>query len=106
MTPPRPRDPATPAEWQEAVDGAYGLLVLDSARQYGLITGGPTINAERAEEIIRRGAELGVTPDENAPLRVVAELSGDPYLRPPRKRASPRPPAPPARGRGGRGRKR
>lgn len=59
-------DPETPAEWQEAVDAAEGLLLIDSARQYGLITGGPKIDVERCQEILRRGREHGVYPADAA----------------------------------------
>ena len=60
------RDPATVWEWQEAVDLAYGALALDSARQYGLITGGPGVSVERCEEILRRGKERGILPGTEA----------------------------------------
>jgi hypothetical protein len=56
------RDPETPDEWQEAVNAAEFLTGLDSARQYGLITGGPRIDLQRCEEILRRGETLGYTP--------------------------------------------
>jgi hypothetical protein len=56
------RDPQTPAQWREAVDAAEFCLYVDSARQYGLITGGPTIDVGRADEILRRGAALGYRP--------------------------------------------
>jgi hypothetical protein len=48
--------------WQDAVDHAEFFLQLDSCRQYGLITGGPTVNIRRAEEILRGGAKRGITP--------------------------------------------
>lgn len=60
-----PRDPKTPDEWQVAVDGATFLLLLDAMRQYGLVTGGPHINAERCADILARGKDLGY---EAAPL--------------------------------------
>jgi hypothetical protein len=62
------RDPQTPAEWQEAVDVAEFLLLLASARAYGLIDGGPTANSERCEEILKRGRELGYRPHKDAQL--------------------------------------
>ncbi len=40
-------DPSTPAEWQRA---------------YGLVAGGPEIDVDRCDEILRRGAGLGFTP--------------------------------------------
>lgn len=57
-------DPQTPEEWQVAVDGANAALLVDSARQYGLITGGPIVNVERCIEILERGKALGYLPKE------------------------------------------
>lgn len=59
---PKSRAPETPAEWQAAVDGAEFLLLVDSARQYGLIEGGPVVNCDRAAELLERGRALGYTP--------------------------------------------
>ena len=56
------RDPKTPAEWQDAVDAAEFCLLLDSARQYGLIEGGPVIHADRCAEILKRGKRKGYFP--------------------------------------------
>jgi hypothetical protein len=56
------RDPRTPGEWQEAVDMAEFLLLLDSARQYALITGGPEIDAVRCAELVLTGKALGCRP--------------------------------------------
>jgi hypothetical protein len=55
-------DPKNAGEWQEAVDAACFLLLIDSARQYGLITGGPTVNVSRCEDILERGRKQGVVP--------------------------------------------
>lgn len=55
------QDPQTNAEWQEAVDLASALLHLDSARQYGLVTGGPVVNVERCVQILADGAQRGFT---------------------------------------------
>lgn len=52
--------PKTSEDWQEAVNSAALLLAIDSCRQYGLITGGPEINAERCCRMIQRGRERGV----------------------------------------------
>jgi hypothetical protein len=67
-------DPQTPAEWQEAVDMAELLLGIDSAAQYGLLTGGPSVNAARAAELLERGRAKGYTP---APFEELCER----YLR-------------------------
>lgn len=40
-----PRGPRTPAEWQEAVNGAAFMLRLESAILYGLVEG-PRANVE------------------------------------------------------------
>jgi hypothetical protein len=69
------RDPATPEEWQEAVDAAKGLLVMDAARQYGLVTGGPGVDAARCAKIIVEGAKRGFRPAADAIERVVCELA-------------------------------
>lgn len=55
-------DPKTKKEWQEAVDAANFWLTFDSARQYGLLAGGPTINVERCEELLKRGKAMGYVP--------------------------------------------
>lgn len=67
-------DPTTPKEWQEAVDAAHFFIALDSARQYGLVKGGPNADLERCEEILQRGREQGITPQSDALDRGVAEL--------------------------------
>ena len=69
------KDPRTPQEWQEAVDIAHGALALDSARQYGLVRGGPGVWVERAEEILRLGAAKGYKPSPNAVERFVAAVN-------------------------------
>jgi hypothetical protein len=61
-----PRDPRTPREWQEAVDAAAALMIIHSARLYGLITGGPHANVERCDDILTRGAARKVYPSKPA----------------------------------------
>ncbi len=68
------RLPKTDAEWQEAVDGAEACLALDSARQYGLITGGPKINAARCDKILAMGRARGVRPAPDAIERFCGAL--------------------------------
>lgn len=70
------QDPKTPEEWQEAVDAAEGALVLDSARQYGLVTGGPEINIARCCEILERGKGFGIEPSQGAVERFIHSLAG------------------------------
>jgi len=55
-------DPQTPAEWQGAVDAANVLLLLDSARAYGLVTGGPDVDVARCESILAQGKNVGYKP--------------------------------------------
>lgn len=67
-------DPVTREEWQEAVDAAYASSVLESARQYGLVAGGPRVDVDRCMEILERGAAQGVSPADDAVERFVSEL--------------------------------
>lgn len=60
------REPASPEEWQDAVDAANALLVFTRAAKYGFITGGPNIRVERCEDLLRRGRALGYHPDREA----------------------------------------
>lgn len=57
-----PVDPQTPEEWQTAVDAADALLHIQSAEAYGLITGSPTVNVARCEELLEAARRRGVTP--------------------------------------------
>ena len=70
------KEPRTTGEWQDAVDAAHGFLVLDSARQYGLVNGGPVVAVERCVVILRRGKARGITPRPDAVERLAAELGG------------------------------
>lgn len=65
------RDPRTPAEWQDAVNIAEFFLLIDSARQYGLITGGPKTDVDRCVEILREGERRGIHP---LPFEELAKL--------------------------------
>lgn len=71
------QDPETPEQWQEAVDMAEVLVGLDSAKQYGLVTGGPEVNVERCLEILRRGRARGVVPSPDAFDRCMPLLVGE-----------------------------
>lgn len=59
-------NPTTPAQWQEAVNAAHVLLLVESARYYGLITGGPEVNIDRCNELLAEGRSLGIEPSSNA----------------------------------------
>lgn len=65
------QDPTGSVQWQEAVDLADALLMLDSARAYGLVTGGPAVNIERCDEILKRGHDLGFRPTKDAIKRLL-----------------------------------
>lgn len=65
------QEPETREEWQEAVDAAEFYLYLHSARAYGLVKGGPEINIDRCEDLLRRGAAQGVLPSADAIERMV-----------------------------------
>jgi hypothetical protein len=67
--------PKTPEEWQFAVDAADALLHLDAARQYGLVTGGPKINVDRCEIILRGGRRRDIRPQEGNVERLIEELT-------------------------------
>jgi hypothetical protein len=58
------QDPETPEQWQAAVDLADFLVCLDSARQYGLVAGGPEVDLERCDQILVAGASRGYRPRE------------------------------------------
>lgn len=60
------REPATPAEWQDAVDASNALLVLNTALTHRLVAGGPKVRVARAEDLLRRGRALGYRPDRSA----------------------------------------
>lgn len=60
--PRKPAMPQTRAEWQSAVDAAEACLTLDSARQYGLVEGGPVIDVRRCRRVLREGRQRGIRP--------------------------------------------
>ncbi len=66
------RDPRTPGEWSDAVDTAHALLLLDASRQYGLLTGGPSVNIDRCDAILKAGAVRGIHPSPYAVDRFIA----------------------------------
>jgi hypothetical protein len=69
-----PKDPGTPAEWQEALDLAHVLLCIDSAQKYGLIAGGPRVNVDRCCRLLDEGKRYGVTPAKDCVERLTKEL--------------------------------
>lgn len=61
-------EPNTDEEWRTVMALAEACLRLDSARQYGLLTGGVRIDADRCEQILARGQELGHAPPAEADI--------------------------------------
>jgi hypothetical protein len=61
-------EPETPEQWQWAVDAAHCLMLIESAKAYGLVTGGPTTKEARCIDILERGAALGYTPKDDPDL--------------------------------------
>ena len=68
------KEPKTPAEWQEVVDLAEACLLIDSARQYGLITGGPDIHVDRCVTLLARGRKRGIAPNGDGVEAAIAVL--------------------------------
>lgn len=60
------RDPQTPEEWQQAVNMASVMLLIESARQYGLVVGGPEVNADRCQQLLDKGERRGYRPLPNS----------------------------------------
>lgn len=58
--------PESPEEWQTAVNAAKGALAFDSARQYGLVKGGPCVNVDRCVLILEKGRKRGFFPSPTA----------------------------------------
>lgn len=58
----KPRDPESATEWQDAVNAARFYLLLDDARLYGLVTGGPVVNRDRCRDLLREGERRGWVP--------------------------------------------
>jgi len=62
-------EPKTEEQWREAVTLAEVLLDIDAARNFGLLTGGPSVNVDRCVEIVRRGRArmlVALSDDVNA----------------------------------------
>lgn len=79
------KNPTTPQEWQQAVDAAEAWLVLDAARAYGLVAGGPRVDTERCTELLRQGKRMGIYPNDRV-VQLVKELkeSGNIIVRRPK----------------------
>jgi hypothetical protein len=62
--------------WQYLVDAAHALLCIESAKQYGLVTGGPPIDQEQCEKALTRGRFLGFYPSHDCVERFIEEING------------------------------
>jgi hypothetical protein len=65
---PEPRDPVTPNEWQEAVDMAEFLLLMESAKMYGLVSFETVIHPKRCCHILALGMKHGYQPKSESEL--------------------------------------
>lgn len=58
------------------MDAADDLLKIDSAEIYGLVTGGPEIDADRCWELVHRAKKLhGIEPHEDAVERYLSQCA-------------------------------
>jgi len=63
----RPQDPQSQAQWREAATLARAYLLIDAAKTYGLMVGGPAIDVDRCERVLEQARARGVeVPDEHA----------------------------------------
>ncbi len=53
--------------------------MIEAARQYGLVKGGPKVNVKRCEELLKLGRSRGFTPRQEAIQEIVAALAQDDY---------------------------
>lgn len=72
-----PRGHRSHRVWQGLVDSAYALLMINSCRQYGLVTGGPECNAERCRKILEEGRARGFSPRPDSIEQFVAALEAE-----------------------------
>lgn len=74
------RWPQSEDEWLIAARAAAGLLLIDDAKLYGFVRGGPAIDRRRCEEILAGASEHGITPDtdavQEAAISIMAGFNG------------------------------
>lgn len=63
--------PVTTQHWQDAVDAAHMLTMLEHARVFGLLNDDSTVNVERCAEIIEDGKTRGIRPRAEAAAQLV-----------------------------------
>lgn len=68
-----PEDP-TPADWARSARSANALLVIELARQCGLIAGGPAVDVKGAAGIVREARAAGVVVPVRSLYRVLEDL--------------------------------
>ena len=68
-------DPTTFEEWQDAANAAEAWLRFDSAKKYGLISGGPDVDVDRCDDILKKAKRLGITPNPEAGIRDIVKGS-------------------------------
>lgn len=56
---------------------AEACLILDAAKHYGLILGGPKIDAERCRQVIRAAKGRGITVRRDEAMAAAEELVGE-----------------------------
>jgi hypothetical protein len=73
--------PSSVDEWRAVATAAAGLLLIDDARLFGLVRGGPTVVRVRCEPVLATAAEVGIvpTPEEAnaAAMRVIAAVNAE-----------------------------
>lgn len=52
--------PQNDEEWAEAINAAVFCLGVDSARKYGLVSGGPEVDVDRCEEVLAHAKAAGL----------------------------------------------
>lgn len=62
------KDPQTKEEWKEAANAAQFLLLLDSARMYGLVNTSIQVNSDRCVLVLQEAKRKGITPDSDEAL--------------------------------------
>ena len=71
------QDPQTPEEWRVVAQMAAGLRLIEDARLYGFLVGGPTIDVERVDDVIDRARELGLAPTVDEAQQAALELAAE-----------------------------
>jgi hypothetical protein len=65
--------PRAPVDWQGVVDDAMRVLVLASARRYGLIHAPPQANEQQAKLVLELGRQHQFIPTPNDSTRYLVD---------------------------------